>query len=153
MPLEDVGHLLDRIGDIRHPCDLDLLVFLARHPCTLMSSEQLAVFLGYEVQRLAASLDTLLAAGLVARTPNVTHAARMFVFQPGGSSPEWLPALLAEASTRSGRLALIRELKRRSAAAGAPSESPGTALRPKAAWPRPTPAGNVSSPKRPRGVR
>jgi hypothetical protein len=30
------------------PCDLDLLIFFARHPRILLASEQLAVLLGYE---------------------------------------------------------------------------------------------------------
>ena len=57
--------LLDRIGALQHPCDLDLLIFFARHPRTLLASEQLAVLLGYEFTQLAASLDLLVGAGCV----------------------------------------------------------------------------------------
>ena len=33
--------MLDRMRGIRHPCDLDLLLFFYRHPCALLSAEQL----------------------------------------------------------------------------------------------------------------
>jgi hypothetical protein len=113
MTHEDVGHLLERIGILRHPCDLDLLVFFARHPRALITSEQLAAWLGYELKQIADSLELLLDGGLLTRTQNPTHAARMYVFAVGGTTGGWLPSLLELASTRRGRLAAIRALSRR----------------------------------------
>ena len=104
--------LLDRIGLLQHPCDLDLLIFFVRHPRTLLASEQLAVLLGYEFKQLATSLDLLVGAGCVTRTSNHTGAAHMYLFDAGAPCHEWLPDLLQVTSTREGRLALLGVLKR-----------------------------------------
>ena len=113
---DDATTLLDRIGVLRRPSDLDLLVFFARHPRALLSSEHLAAFLGYGAKEIAASLDLLVDGGFVSRTPHARHAARMYVIAMDASHGDWLPALLRMASTREGRLALIKALRRRSAA-------------------------------------
>jgi hypothetical protein len=108
--MDNVREILDRIGVFRHPCDVDLLVFFARHPRTLMPSEQLASFLGYEQAQVAESLDVLIEAKFLERTPNSTHPARLYVFAVNGPSGGWLPALLRHAATRDGRLAIRRAL-------------------------------------------
>ena len=113
MSHEDARHLLARVGVLRHRSDLDLLIFFARHPRALLTSEQIAAFLGHELTQIADSLEILLEAGLVTRTQNRTHAARLYVFALDGSTGEWLPSLLRLASTRSGRLALLDELAKR----------------------------------------
>jgi hypothetical protein len=110
---EDARRLLDRVGVVTQACDLDLLVFFARHPRALLTSEQLAAWLGYELKQIAGSLEMLLDAGLLTRTQNPTHAARMYVFVAGDSSDTWVPTLLELASTRAGRLAVKEELSRR----------------------------------------
>lgn len=115
---EEIRRLLDRIEFIRHPCDLDLLLFFVRHPRALLASEQIAAFVGYGLSDIAASLDVLLAAGLLRRTQHPAHAARMYRFAAGGTTDDWLPALLRLASTRAGRLALMQAL--------APSAREGT---------------------------
>jgi hypothetical protein len=84
---------------------------------------------------------------------NPTYSAlRMYEFVAGGQSAAWLPDLLQLASTREGRLALVRPLKQRSAgktngpAAApverAPTAEPGPRLKPGSvkgdAAPRPT---------------
>ena len=110
----DAGRLLDQHDILRYPRDLDLLVFFARHPRTLLSSDQIAAFLGYGTNDIAASLELLLEAGFVTRTAHPRHAARMYVLvatPPGGG---WLPALRNLAATCEGRMALIREIRRRS---------------------------------------
>jgi DNA-binding MarR family transcriptional regulator len=107
---EDARQLLARVGVLRHRSDLDLLIFFARHPRALLTSEQLAAFLGHELAQIADSLESLLAAGLVTRTQNRNHAARLYVFAVHDGSGEWLPSLLRLASTRHGRLALLDEL-------------------------------------------
>jgi hypothetical protein len=109
---EDARQLLDQIGVLKHACDVDLLVFFARHPRTLLTSEQLAAWLGYDLKQIAESLEMLLEAGLLTRTQNPTHAARMYIFAVG-KSYDWIPPLLELASTRAGRLAVREELSRR----------------------------------------
>ena len=94
MTLDDARRLLDRIDVLRHPCDLDLLIFFARHPRSLLASQQLAVMLGYEFTRIAASLDVLLRAGLVTLSETPPYAGQMFVFNPSDAHAGWLPELL-----------------------------------------------------------
>jgi hypothetical protein len=107
----DQAHiLLNRIPALQRPCDLDLLVFFAKHPRTLMTSEQLARLLGYQLNEMARSLDVLLEAGLLTRTQKPPRAARMYVFAINGANEGWPPELVQLASTREGRLALRRVL-------------------------------------------
>ena len=108
--MENVSEILDRIGVFRHPCDVDLLVFFSRHPRTLLPSEQIAAFLGYDQGQVADSLDLLIEAKFLERTPTPAHPARLYVFRVPGPSGEWLPALLRHAATREGRLAIRRAL-------------------------------------------
>ncbi|HZU89643.1 MAG TPA: hypothetical protein VE993_10350, partial [Stellaceae bacterium] len=49
MRAEEIARLLARAPIIRNACDLDLMVFLHRHPRTLLTSEQLAGFVGYSL--------------------------------------------------------------------------------------------------------
>jgi len=118
MDRDEARRLLDRIRVLKHACDLDLLVFFARHPRSLLASESLASFLGYDLKNIAGSLDVLLGAGLLKRAQTPAHAARLYVFAlngtQGGTDGGWLPALLSMASTRQGRLALREALGRRS---------------------------------------
>ena len=102
--------LLKRLPALQRPCDLDLLVFFARHPRTLISREQLARLLGYQLEEIARSLGVLLAAGFLTRTETVAQLARMYVFTTGGTDSGSLPAVVELASTRDGRLALRRAL-------------------------------------------
>ena len=113
---DDAAALLDRIGVLRRPSDLDLLIFFSRHPRALLSSEHLAAFLGYSAKEIAPSLDLLLESGVVSRTPHAKHTARMYLIADP-SRVDWLPGLKRTASTREGRLALIKALRRRSTAA------------------------------------
>ena len=109
MTHEDARRLLARIGCTR-VCDLDLLIFFARHPRALLASEALAGFLGYDLKDIADSLEVLMAAGLLTRAQTPAHAARLYVFSPD-SSGDWLPSLMVLASTRDGRLALRQGLR------------------------------------------
>ena len=110
MEHEDARRVLDHLGVLQHRADLDLLIFFARHPHALLTSEQLAAFLGYELTQIAASLEVLLDAHLLTRTQNRNHAARLYVFAHGEPPGGWLPSLLELASTREGRLALLASL-------------------------------------------
>jgi hypothetical protein len=108
---DDARRLVERIGVLRHPSDLDLLLFFARHPRSLLTSGALATFLGYSLGQTAGSLDVLLAARLLTRTQTPMHAARLYVLSVGGTTADWLPSLLQHASTREGRQALIDALR------------------------------------------
>src|SRR5437867_8063794 len=59
-----IGDLLDRIGCLRHPCDLDLLLFFSRHPRAYLITERLAEYVGYELPQVAQSLETVITAAL-----------------------------------------------------------------------------------------
>ncbi len=98
--------LLDRIGVLRNRSDLDLLLFFAEHPSSLLAMESLAAFVGCSHHQIAGSIEVLLAAGVLQRRQTPVHAARLYVFEPSGSVEGWLPELLDLASTREGRLAL-----------------------------------------------
>jgi len=118
MHREEARRLLAHSRVLKHACDVDLLVFFARHPRSLLATESLANFLGYDLKDIAESLDVLLGAGLLKRAQTPAHAARLYVFALNGAhmGPDggWLPALLEMASTRQGRLALRETLGHRS---------------------------------------
>lgn len=108
-----LGILIERSG-IKRACDLDLMVFFGRHPRSLLSTDSLAAFLGYDIKQIAQSLDLMLAAGVLRRKQTTAHAARLYELIVGEpASGEWLEELLAQASTRPGRQALLAEIDRR----------------------------------------
>jgi DNA-binding MarR family transcriptional regulator len=109
-PAQEANRLLAHIGVIHSACDLDLLVFLHRHPRTLLTSEQLAALVGYNMNEVAKSLDVFLEAGLLERVQSPTHAARMLVLN-GPASGE-VKALMKLACTRQGRRNLLEILQR-----------------------------------------
>jgi hypothetical protein len=111
-----IDKILDRLPMIQDACDLDLLRFFASHPRCLITSEDLAAYVGYDIQQIARSLDTLIAAGVLSRSQNRTHAARMYVFNRSAPSGGWLPSLLQLVASREGRAAVLAALKIRSAA-------------------------------------
>ena len=77
---EQIKQLLLRAPVIQNACDLDLLVFLHRHPRTLLTSEQVSALVGYNLREIAKSIDAFIEAGLLERTAQQSmHAARMFV--------------------------------------------------------------------------
>jgi hypothetical protein len=110
MTPERVGDLLGHIGCLRHPCDLDLLLFFHRHPRAFLISERLAQYVGYDVSQVAQSLETLITAGLLRRSPNSTHRAQIYVLRRSNLDRS-LSSLLAFAVTRECRLAAIHALK------------------------------------------
>jgi hypothetical protein len=99
-------------------------VFFARHPRALLASEQLAAYIGHSLQQIAESLEVLVNLGVLSRTANSTHAARMYVFSADGSPVAAPTSLLEFVSTREGRLAVKRELLSRSSN-GARGAGPG----------------------------
>ena len=117
--------LLARTPVIQNACDLDLIVFLHRHPRTLLTSEQLAGFVGYSLKDIALALDAFIEARLLARTTQRSlHAARMFVLLLDGPPGEGVRALLELGSTRAGRQSIIAALNARGAHPDQPGASP-----------------------------
>jgi hypothetical protein len=114
MNQDDARRLLDRVVILRHASDLDLVLFFARHPHTLLASESLASFLGYELKQIADSLEVLLAAGLIKRTQTPAHAARLYELLPDDVHHDWFQPLLEMSSTRHGRAMLRKALALRS---------------------------------------
>lgn len=110
--LEKIKRLLSGAGVIQGACDLDLLVFLHRHPRTLLTNEQLAAFVGYDMKQVAKSVDAFSEAGLLERTQNAKHAARMYVLSLKGPAGGGLKALLELACTRNGRRDILKFLDR-----------------------------------------
>lgn len=117
--------LLDEAEVLTRPCDLDLAVFFARHPRSLLSSDSLSAFLGYPIASIAESLDVLIAAGILRRRQTSAHAARLYELTiEHASGDEWLERLMALASTRHGRLALLEEIARRSGDSASTADAP-----------------------------
>jgi hypothetical protein len=109
-----IGDLLDRIGCLGHPCDLDLLLFFYRHPLAYLQRERLAEYVGYDLPQVERSLETLMTAGLLQKSEESTRPARLYVLTRSSSTlGGWLASLLRIAATREGRLAVIHALKQR----------------------------------------
>jgi len=111
MDTQDLGSLLERIGAIREACDLDLLLFLYRHPRALLTSDQLVAYLGYDRERIEDSIEGLIEAGLLTtRSQNPARAARLYVLALDGVPGELLSSLARIAATREGRQDAMRRL-------------------------------------------
>jgi hypothetical protein len=111
MTTPDLRSLLERIRGVRHACDLDLLLFFYRHPRALLTAEQIVAWLGHDRERVAKSLEGLIDAGLLSRSQNPSHAARLYLLEmeaiPGGA----LAPFLKIAATREGRMKIIELLR------------------------------------------
>src|SRR5438094_960956 len=91
---ERVKRLLVATPVIQNACSLDLLVFLYRHPRTLLTNEQLAGFVGYSMKEIAKALDAFSDAGFLERaTQRSMHAARMYSLVLEGPQGEGLRLL------------------------------------------------------------
>lgn len=110
MDKRELRTILDRIRSVRHACDLDLLLFFYRHPRALLTAERLISYVGYDREQVARSLDGMIEAGLLSRSQNPSHTARLYVLQldafPGGL----LGSFLRLAATRQGRGEVLRLL-------------------------------------------
>ena len=105
-----VRSLLEHLRGIQRACDLDLLLFFSRHPRALLTSEQLVAYLGYDRDQVATSLDGLIDAGLLTRSQNPSHTARLYVLEHGDPAGGALASLLKVAATRAGRQLVLRVL-------------------------------------------
>ena len=107
-----ISGLLLRAGGIQSACELDLLVFLYRHPRNLLTSEQLAEFVGYPLKDLAKALERFIEAGFLERTLQQSgHAARMFRLLLEGPSGNGVSTLVEMASTRPGRQRILKTIQ------------------------------------------
>jgi hypothetical protein len=97
---------------LRDACDLDLLLFFSRHPRVVLSSEQLAAYVGYDLPQVARALDLLLGAGLLKRTLHHGAPGRMYVLEIDHGE-DWLEPLRRACATPDGRNALRLFLKQR----------------------------------------
>jgi len=120
-----IGDLLDRIGCLRHLCDLDLLLFFHRHPRAFLMSERLAEYVGHDLPHVEQSLEILITAGLLRRPQGSNPPARLYVLTPGSTLGGWVSSLLRLAATRKGRLAVIHALKQRQSSGPSGSGKPG----------------------------
>lgn len=124
--------MLERIPGVRRPCDLDVLIFFYRHPRALLTSEKIVGHVGHEREAVATSIEGLIEAGLLSRSQNPSHAARLYVLEldalPGGL----LSSFLKVVATREGRIDAMRLL----------GEEPGNA--PKASHRRRPPLAKVA---------
>ena len=107
---KEIAGLLARNPVVASACELDLLVFLYRHPRTLLTNEQLAAFVGYEMKQIAKAMDAFIGAGLLERKQNSTHAARMYLLLLEGPQTGGLKTLLDLASTQRGRRDILQIL-------------------------------------------
>ena len=96
---------------LKHPGDLDLLLFFARHPAALISSERLAALVGHEPVQVLRSLDRLIARQLLLRLPLPERNACWYRFRAEHGTP-WAREILEVASTIEGRRHLRRLLMR-----------------------------------------
>src|SRR2546428_13268744 len=65
-----IGEVLDRLGCLRQPCDLDLLLFFSRQPRAFLVSPRLAQYVGYDLPQFPPTLDTLIATALIQPSPH-----------------------------------------------------------------------------------
>lgn len=106
----EIHDALEHLKVVRHVCDLDLLVFLHRHRRAFLGLDQLAVYMGCDRERVAKSLDHLIAEGLVIRRQKPPSAVPMLLLVSNGLQGQRLATLLAIASTRHGRLRILQAL-------------------------------------------
>jgi len=117
LPTDPVAVQLVETAGLRDACDLDLLLFFSRHPRVVLSSEQLAAYVGYELAQVARALDRLLETGLLRRTLNQGAPGRMYVLEVGDATG-WLEPLRQVCATPDGRNALKGLLKQRQSQSG-----------------------------------
>jgi hypothetical protein len=111
-PTDPLAVQLIEAAGLRDACDLDLLLFFSRHPHVVLSSEQLAAYVGYDLGEVARALDLLLGAGLLKRTLNHGTPGRMYVLEVDHAE-EWLESLRRVCATPDGRNALRALLRER----------------------------------------
>ena len=122
-PTDPLAMRLVEAAGLRGACDLDLLLFFSRHPRVVLSSEQLAAYVGYDLVEVARALDLLLGAGLLKRTLNHGTPGRMYVLEVDHAE-KWLDLLRRVCATPDGRNALKALLEQRRPPRGAAGGEP-----------------------------
>src|SRR4029450_6789031 len=112
LPTDPMAVQLVEAAGLRGGCAPELRLFFSRHPRVVLSSEQLAAYVGYELAQVARALDRLLETGLLRRTLNQGASGRMYVLEVD-SAGEWLTSLRRVCATPEGRSALKGLLKQR----------------------------------------
>ena len=110
MERDQIRQWLGATHAIRSACDLDLLRFFARHSHALLTTEQIANFVGYGQSQIDEALEHLVAGGEVTRIRGRAADADLYIVEAGDRTDGSLTALLDLASTRDGRLAVIDAL-------------------------------------------
>ena len=107
VPVED---MLKTLG-IESLCQWDVLVFLDRHPSILVSTEDIARFLGYAIAEVIAALDSLESSGLV-EPSRVSQGVRLYQLTAPADPTrrDALERLMTLADSRTVRLLLARWL-------------------------------------------
>ena len=111
-PSDALALQLVEAAGLRDACDLDLLLFFARHPRVVLSSEQLAAYVGHELPQVARALDLMLGTGLVTRALNQGAPGRMYVLAVDHAAA-WLEPLRTLCATPEGRNAVKTVLRQR----------------------------------------
>ena len=93
-------------------CQWDVLVFLYRHPISLLGAEYLACLLGYASGPVVAALDVLEALRLVERS-RVSQGVRLYrlTVPADPQRGDALERLFTLANSRVGRIALSKKLR------------------------------------------
>ena len=108
---EQIRAWLVTTGAVRSACDLDLLRFFTRHSHSLLTTEQIANFVGYSQREVDGTLEHFLTGGLVTRVRGRSAEVDLYALGEVASSNTSVSSLLDLASTRDGRLAVIDALK------------------------------------------
>ena len=109
---QEVRAWLDTSDAIRSACDLDLLRFLTQHSQVLLTTEQIANFVGYSRSEIDEALEHLVTGGLITRLRGRAADVDLYSYSwdeaaAAAGSGALLSSLLQFASTRDGRLAII----------------------------------------------
>jgi DNA-binding MarR family transcriptional regulator len=107
---KQIQRLLASAPAIAGACELDLLMFFYRHPRSLLTNEQLAILVGYDTKEIAQAIESFIEGGLLERTQNSMHAARLYVLLLEDPQNGGLKQLLALASTHQGRAEILQIL-------------------------------------------
>ena len=86
------------------------MLFFSRHPRTLLTNDCLCAAVGYGRERIAQSLDGLIAGGLLKQIRGPSNTANLYVLERDGLSHETLGCLLEFALKRDGRACVMRLL-------------------------------------------
>jgi len=110
METQSLPTTLDALQFIRNACDFDVLMFFHRHPCVLMTTEELASHVGYRPERVQESLDALIESGLLIQSRTPSRTARMLALELSGAPGRQISPILTIAATREGRQGVMRLL-------------------------------------------